>query len=196
MVWWQWVLIFIAVIVIALLASYFIARTLKKPWVFSKRIKPESPLNISQQQIMPEPDQPEKQVEGKIEPPPAHEEIKVAAPPVASAPETTPVTGTVTQQSEILKEIEVNLSIASAPRLDKMMPFQTSAWDTKKSELEFAGSDIRLKLAEVYIDISLANRIVWMASEFGLKSKDLEEGYLKLCKNIADRLQSILPALQ
>jgi hypothetical protein len=47
----------------------------------------------------------------------------------------------------------------------------------------------------LYVDVGLANNIVWLATEIGHRSKELDESYIKLCASIAERIQNILSAI-
>jgi hypothetical protein len=89
------------------------------------------------------------------------------------------------------KELDINLIIASAPWTDKLLPFQTNVWDSKHEEDELLTTTSTQELIQLYVDIGLANNIVWMATEFGHRSKELDESYAKLCKNIAERINYI-----
>ncbi len=52
------------------------------------------------------------------------------------------------------------------------------------------------ELTEAYVDMLLANNIVWLAVELGRDSQDLTANYSKLSKKIAERLQRIMPAVR
>ena len=95
-------------------------------------------------------------------------------------------------QSEIVKELETNFTIASTPWSDKLLPFQTSSWDKTHGENEPLLVSHFQELISLYVDISLANNIVWMATEIRHRSKELDETYMKLCMVIADRLRRLL----
>jgi hypothetical protein len=94
-------------------------------------------------------------------------------------------------KSDIVKELEVNLSIATTLWCDKLLPFQTSSWDSKHTEDEPLQTTYFEDLIQLYIDVGLANYIVWMATEFGHRSKELDESYMKLCASIAGRIKEI-----
>ena len=94
-------------------------------------------------------------------------------------------------KSDIVKELEVNLSIATTLWCDKLLPFQTSSWDSKHTEDEPLQTTYFEDLIQLYIDVGLANHIVWMATEFGHRSKELDESYMKLCASIAGRIKEI-----
>ena len=98
-------------------------------------------------------------------------------------------------ESDIIKELVTNLAIATKPWSDKMLPFQTSSWDSMHAEDEPLLTSHIHELIQLYVDIGLANNIVWMATEFGHRSKELDESYIKLCANIAERIKKIMSAL-
>ena len=70
-------------------------------------------------------------------------------------------------KSDIVKELEINLSIATTLWSDKLLPFQTSSWDSKHTEDEPLLTSHIQDLIQLYIDVGLANDIVWMVTEFG-----------------------------
>jgi hypothetical protein len=94
-------------------------------------------------------------------------------------------------KSDIVKELETNLAIATTPWSDKLLPFQTSCWDSRPAEDEPLQITYFEDLTQLYIDVGLANNIVWMSTEFGHRSKELDESYMKLCASIAGRIKEI-----
>jgi hypothetical protein len=94
-------------------------------------------------------------------------------------------------KSDIVKELEINLSIATTLWSDKLLPFQTNSWDSKHAEDEPLLTSHIQDLIQLYIDVGLANNIVWMVTEFGHRSKELDESYMKLCASIAGRIKEI-----
>ena len=94
-------------------------------------------------------------------------------------------------QSDIIKELGTNLAIATTPWSDKLLPFQTSCWDSRPEEDEPLLTTYFGDLIQLYIDVGLANNIVWMATEFGHRSKELDESYMKLSASIAGRIKEI-----
>ena len=48
-------------------------------------------------------------------------------------------------------------------------------------------------MTEAYVDMFLANNIVWLVTEIGRDSQELTAGYYKLSNKIAERLQRIMP---
>ena len=92
-------------------------------------------------------------------------------------------------QSDIVKELETNLAIATTPWSDKLLPFQTSCWDSRPAEDGPLHITYFEDLIQLYIDVGLTNNIVWMSTEFGHRSKELDESYMKLCASIAERIK-------
>jgi hypothetical protein len=100
------------------------------------------------------------------------------------------------KKSEALTELEINLAIASKPITDKLVSFRTAAWNTKRSEFNNLEKELLGELTEAYVDMLLANNLVWLGSELGRESPDLNSGYLKLSNKIAERLQRIMPSIR
>lgn len=92
---------------------------------------------------------------------------------------------------KIVSELTKNLSIAIEPRTDTLQAFQTTVWDTDSDEVGSLPENIREGLRQAYIDMRLANNIVWLETEVGRRSKELDAGYLQLCSQIAGRLNQI-----
>jgi hypothetical protein len=99
-------------------------------------------------------------------------------------------------KSDALMEVETNLSTAIAPRTNQLLPFQTTVWTTNPAEFAAVPVQLQEELLEAYIDIRLANDIVWLATEVGRHSDVLNASYIRLCKKIAERLGTVIPALQ
>lgn len=95
-------------------------------------------------------------------------------------------------RSDVYKELESNLSIATAPWSGKVTAFKTTAWDTSQDKIEPELADRQGEITEVYIDIRLANNIVWISNELGNKSPNLDESYRKLCAKIAERIGKVV----
>ncbi len=92
---------------------------------------------------------------------------------------------------ELITEIENNHRTATEPWAGKLLPFQTSVWDTNPGELHILPENLREDLTQAYTDMRLANSIVWLSAELGRRSHNLDENYMKLCTNIAERLNKI-----
>jgi hypothetical protein len=98
-------------------------------------------------------------------------------------------------KSDFIKELETNLAIATATWADKLLPFQTSCWDANHGESEPLLTAHHQDLIQLYVDIGLANNIVWLSTEIGHRSKELDESYIRLCAGIAERLKRVVPSL-
>jgi len=93
-------------------------------------------------------------------------------------------------------EVENNRRIATEPWAGKLLPFQTSVWDTSPDKIHILPANIQEILTETYTDIRLANSIVWLSTELGRRSHNLDENYMKLRTTIAERLDRIKPLLE
>jgi hypothetical protein len=92
------------------------------------------------------------------------------------------------EKSELFLEIEANIATAKAPWTGKLLSFQTTVEESNLSEVDSLPMDVAKELNEAYIDIRLANRIVWLSEVAGQISKEMEESYVTLCANIAEHL--------
>ena len=98
-----------------------------------------------------------------------------------------------TRQPAFIRELETNLTIATAPWKDRPVPFQTACWEAKIEKVEPGMVSHLQDLIQLYADINLANNVVWLATEIGHRSKELDESYLKLSSGIAERIKGIIP---
>jgi hypothetical protein len=103
---------------------------------------------------------------------------------------------TTLKKSEALTELEVNLAIASKPITEKLVSYRTTVWNTKRSEFNILEKELLGELTEAYVDMLLANNLVWLGSELGRESSDMNSGYLKLSNKISERLQRIMPSIR
>jgi len=87
------------------------------------------------------------------------------------------------------------LGIATKPWADKLLKFQTEFWDSTHGEGEALMANQGRELIQLYVDLSLANNIVWLSTEIGHRSRELDENYIKLCAVIADRLKRVMPSV-
>jgi hypothetical protein len=88
--------------------------------------------------------------------------------------------------------IAVIRAIATTPWSNKVLPFQTSSWDSGHGEGEVLLAPHIHEIIQLYIDIGLANNMVLMATEIGHRSKELDESYMRLCTNTAEGAKKIL----
>ena len=96
---------------------------------------------------------------------------------------------------DLVAEAENNHKIATEPWRGNLLPFQTNTWDTLQDKLGTLPMNLQDDLAQIYIDIRLANSIVRMSTEFNHRSRNLDETYVKLRTSIAERLNNIKPQL-
>ena len=202
MSWWQIALIILGSTIVGLLVGYLLyyliviitARLRKKP--------ADIPANEPQTTaVVPEP--PKAQVP---EPPkikiPEPSKVKVSEPPKAKVPEPPktkipePPKKKVPEPSkttvpDLFLEIESNRRIASQAWTGNLQSFQTQVWDNKRDEVHSLPPEVREELTQAYFDMSLANSVVWLATEMGRRSPSLDESYLKLRTSIADRLNRV-----
>ena len=103
-----------------------------------------------------------------------------------------PKTMNQSSKSDIFKELESNLTIAIAPWGGKLIPFQTTFWDGDHLKVEPFLVNNQEEITQAYIDIRLANSLVWLSKEVGHQSVDLDKSYKQLCAKIAERLIRII----
>ena len=107
----------------------------------------------------------------------------VAGPPEPAAP-------------DLLAEVEVNLKVATRLWTGELLPFQTRIWDDSSDEIRNLPASVREELSQAYVDMRLANSLVWVSTELGRQSKELDNNYMRLCASIAAVLDNMLPALK
>jgi hypothetical protein len=101
-----------------------------------------------------------------------------------------------TASPDLLAEIENNHRIATQPWVGQLLSFQTSLWDTSQDEVHTWTTDLRDDLKQAYADMHLANSIVWLSTELGRRSQNLDENYIRLCTSVAARLARVVPLLK
>ncbi len=101
-----------------------------------------------------------------------------------------------TAAEDLLGEVKNNHKIATEPVADKLLSFQTQVWDARQYEFDRLPGNLREELTQIYLDIRLANSIVWLSTELGRRSHSLDENYIKLRTTIAERLDRIKPLIE
>jgi hypothetical protein len=101
-----------------------------------------------------------------------------------------------TPLSPALLELQNNLSIATTPITNNLTNFQLEIWNTRRSEFNVVTPELMQELTEAYVDMMLANNIVWLVTELGRDSQDLKESYVKLSNKVAERLKRIVPEVR
>lgn len=99
-----------------------------------------------------------------------------------------------TATSPALQELESNLAIATNP--SNLVNFKVESWNTKRSEFNAVNADLMAELVEAYVDMMLANNVVWLVTELGRESPHLKDSYTQLSIKVAQRLQRIMPAVR
>lgn len=178
----------VAGLVISLAIIYVITRIQKKPFILFSRKE-----NIEEENSLPDPDAMPSPVREQVveQKETSMEELTENKETNESIEEPRQLT-----KSEIIKELETNLEIATTPWAGKLTLFQTTAWDNNNVKTESRLSDIQEEISQVYIDIRLANSIVWLSNEVGHRSADLDESYKQLCVKIAERIKRIVPSFE
>ena len=106
------------------------------------------------------------------------------------------VVGVPVKPPNLAAEVENNRQIAIQPWTGKLLPFETGVWDTSRDGVSTLPVNLSEDLTQAYVDMRLANSIVWLATELGRRSQNLDDNYMKLCTNITTRLDKILPLLK
>ena len=99
-----------------------------------------------------------------------------------------------TSTSPALQELESNLAIATNP--SNLVNFKVETWNTKRSEFNAVNADLMAELVEAYVDMMLANNVVWLVTELGRESPHLKDSYTQLSTKVEQRLQRIMPAVR
>jgi hypothetical protein len=95
-------------------------------------------------------------------------------------------------QALALIELQTNLKIATTPWDSTPLPFQTEIWDRNIGQFDTMGEERRRNLGEAYLDMHMANQIVWLFTSLGSISNDLAASYRLLCAKVAERLTLLL----
>lgn len=98
--------------------------------------------------------------------------------------------------ASLFAEVKNNYRIATEPLTDKLLPFQSDAWGAHQYEVNKLPTNLRDDLEQVYTDISMANSIVWVSTEFNRRTQSLDMHYRQLCTSIAERLDRIKPLIE
>ena len=95
-----------------------------------------------------------------------------------------------------LLELNKNLSIASRPSINSLVSYQTDVWSNKRNEFNGISRENMDVLIEAYVDMMLANNVVWLVNELGRDSQDLKDSYARLSSKVAERLTRIMPDIR
>jgi hypothetical protein len=198
MSWWQIVLGILGLclvgILLGLVVGYFVLRRQGRPWPFSwPRLRTAKSAVMNDETMVPQPKVLHASSEGKrdfsgITPGARSEPFPARPAPVVKE-------SVRTGKPELVAEVDANLSIATAPWTGKMESFQTRVLDSNRGKVEILLPELQEDLTEAYTDMHLANTLAWLSTDVGHHSKDMDESYLKLCNQIAERLQKVKPSL-
>jgi hypothetical protein len=97
-----------------------------------------------------------------------------------------------TIKSDIFRELESNLIIATSPLSHTLQPFLTSVWDKHELIADSILKEHYEKLAKVYSDIELANMIVVLAQRSAQRTVHFDHSYLRLCGRIAENISNLI----
>jgi len=148
---------------------------LKRDWPTKPEVGVQKNVNLSMEQQI---------ISGSRMP----EEPEIATPEIIPIRESKKET----KRSALIIELETNLAIATTPWADELTLFQTEYWDKKQGKIEPVIESHLQELIQLYVDIDLANNVVWLATEMNHRSKELDESYIKLCAGISERIQKIM----
>lgn len=210
MFWWQILLVIIMFIIVGLVFGYFlsyiiIAQIMKRP--FLEKFAPAIIFRRSREST------PKRQLSGEAPTKPAavleakttlsieqspQSEVPVAQPSASSQEEVTSGAAGegILVGYALMSEVKNNNKIASRAQSGDLKSFSTKVWESTSQELLNLPEEIKQELSQAYVDMRLANSIVWLAIELKRRSPHLDDNYSKLCDNISARLNSIIPVLE
>jgi hypothetical protein len=102
----------------------------------------------------------------------------------------------VLDQAGLIQELENNLEIASRPMGEKLGKFQTEVWDAGQSWFNKNKPPFLNELSDAYLDMQLANNVVWLVTELGHESPDFRASYSEVKNRVALRLKRVLPKVK
>lgn len=97
-----------------------------------------------------------------------------------------------TVESNIFRELEHNLIIATTPLGEKLISFDTTCWDNIRLKTDRMMLVQGKKIAMIYADIDLANTVVMLANRFPQRSEAVTQSYLKLCAKVAAQISVLI----
>jgi hypothetical protein len=185
----------IAGIGIGLLISYFILKKQGKRFpFFQKRVKaPDIPESIESSGIVPleeetVEEQPASPNDAGEDP---EKETPVNAVPLMIGPPA------VWDDNALIEELKKNLEIASRPAGEKLLlKFQTEVWSASQAGLDSARPPFLNELSDTYVDMLLANNLVWLVVDLGRDSPYFRTSYIETKNRIVIRIKRILPKIK
>jgi hypothetical protein len=175
----------ISALVVGLLAAYLVMKAEKRPWPYSWPRINRRPLGIAEAKEENSP------FLGDVEDP------ETTPLPAGILPEADPAEHNVPPVSrpqdlagsDLISEIETNLSTARAPRNGHLVAFQTRVLEAQNQRLEALLPDMHRELRSACIDMRLANTLVSLSLSPERGKEGLENSYSGLCRRIAEKLE-------
>ncbi len=98
--------------------------------------------------------------------------------------------------TELMREVEANLKIASAGRENNLVSFKLDVFGFTRGSLNSLSPELSEGLSEAYTDMGLANTLVSMAKKGTRSGAEIGSNYAKLCAKITTELEKVLPGLK
>jgi hypothetical protein len=98
-------------------------------------------------------------------------------------------------QTELVAEIESNLSTARAHQKDTFIPFQTRVLEVEHSRSDSLRPDVQKVMRAAYTDMRLANTLIRLFSANQNERPEFYSSYAGLCRTISERLEQLTISL-
>lgn len=96
----------------------------------------------------------------------------------------------------LLLELEKNHELAIKSKPDQLVPFQTDTWDASPDVANMLTGNLKRELTQAYLDMSVANDLVWFLEELDIKRPLFDAHYTKMCDRISTSLSKVIPVLK
>jgi hypothetical protein len=191
-------LVSLAVIIFACLfgaiTAYIILKIEKRPWPYSRQFALQ-PNHL-----------PSGELRGAIPPSPAlirpepAKFVGSAIPPILNRTDKPPAVSAAQllarlPRTELVAEIESNLSTARAPQKDTLILFQTRVLEAENSRTDPSLPELQRVIKAAYTDMRLANTLVRMSSANQNRRPEIHNIYAGLCHTISERLEQLTISL-
>lgn len=196
MSWWIIPVIFadiIAGIGIGLLISYFVLKKQGKRFPFFQ--KREKEPDLTEPALIPEKEPEEENFVENQDSPTASGEIPGKEISEIGEPQTVELPA-VWDDNAIVMELKTNLEIASRPAGEKLVKFQTEVWNASQVGLDSTKPPFLNELSETYVDILLANNLVWLVVDLGRDSPYFRTSYAEIRNRIILRIKRVIPKVK
>jgi hypothetical protein len=98
--------------------------------------------------------------------------------------------------TDFLKELENNQQILNRFAGDKLLPLETSMWETNQRMVHHLIPNLKKNFARLYDDISQINHLVWLSTEFNHNSPSMYVQYTKMSEIIATNLDKMITRIR